>query len=70
MFPSISMQNTDDFRQMVRRFVENEINPHVEKWEEATHFPGARAFQKSRRFGAFGHHLPGRIWRQWPGLLV
>ena len=29
----------EDFRKTVRQFVENELFPHVEEWEEAEEFP-------------------------------
>lgn len=46
------------FRQMVRRFVENEINPHVEKWEEARLFPAHLLFKKAGELGLLGITYP------------
>ena len=34
------------FRQTVRRFVEQEINPHADEWEEAGIFPAHALFKK------------------------
>ena len=33
-------------REMTRRFIESEINPHVEKWEEERIFPAHELFKK------------------------
>ena len=43
------MQLTDEHRQLaetVARFVETEINPHVDAWEEAEEFPAHEVFAK------------------------
>ena len=50
-------QEHEMFRQMVRRFVEEEINPHVEEWEEAGIFPAHDLFKK---MGAQERHLHSR----------
>ena len=44
----------EDLRQMVRRFVENEINPHVDEWEEARIFPAHELFGKLGELGLLG----------------
>lgn len=46
------------FRQMVRRFVENEINPHVETWEEARIFPAHDLFKRAGALGLLGIIYP------------
>lgn len=46
------------FRQMVRRFVENEINPHVETWEEARIFPAHDLFKRAGDLGLLGIVYP------------
>ncbi|MCP4362950.1 MAG: acyl-CoA dehydrogenase [Chloroflexi bacterium] len=46
------------FRQMVRRFVENEINPYVEAWEEAEIFPAHDLFKKAGALGLLGITCP------------
>ena len=42
------------FRQAVRRLVEEEINPHVNEWEEAGIFPAHDLFAKLGAIGAIG----------------
>ena len=42
------------FRQTVRRFVESEINPHVEEWENGRIFPAHELFKKAGDLGMFG----------------
>jgi citronellyl-CoA dehydrogenase len=46
------------FRQTIRRFVEDEINPHVEAWEEAGIFPAHDLFKKLAALGALGLTYP------------
>ncbi len=46
------------FRQTVRRFVETEINPHVEKWEENRTFPAHDLFKKAGDLGLLGITYP------------
>ncbi|MDP3971823.1 MAG: acyl-CoA dehydrogenase family protein [Candidatus Nanopelagicales bacterium] len=51
------MRYTDEhrqFRQTLRDFVEKEINPHVDDWEEAEIFPAHELFPKLAAVGAFG----------------
>ena len=42
------------FRQVVRSIVENEINPHVDEWESAGIFPAHELFPKLAAVGALG----------------
>src|SRR5690242_3582259 len=51
-------QEHEMFRQMVRRFVEEEINPHVEEWEEAGIFPAHDLFKKMGDLGLLGLTYP------------
>ena len=51
-------QEHEMFRQMVRRFVEEEINPHVEEWEEAGIFPAHKLFKKMGDLGMLGLTYP------------
>ena len=44
----------EQFRKVVRSFIESEINPYVDEWEEARIFPGARVVPKLAEIGAFG----------------
>jgi citronellyl-CoA dehydrogenase len=46
------------FRQMVRRFVEEEINPHIDEWEEAGVFPAHDLFKKMGDLGMLGLTYP------------
>jgi citronellyl-CoA dehydrogenase len=46
------------FRQLVRRFVETEINPHVEAWEEQRGFPAHTLFKKMGDLGLLGLSYP------------
>jgi citronellyl-CoA dehydrogenase len=51
-------QEHEMFRQMVRRFVEEEINPHVEEWEEARIFSAHDLFKKMGDLGMLGLTYP------------
>ena len=51
-------QEHDMFRQLVRRFVEEEINPHVEEWEEVGIFPAHDLFKKMGDLGMLGLTYP------------
>jgi citronellyl-CoA dehydrogenase len=51
-------QEHEMFRQMVRRFVDEEINPHVEEWEEAGIFPAHELFKKMGDLGMLGLTYP------------
>jgi citronellyl-CoA dehydrogenase len=46
------------FRQSVRRFVGQEINPHVDEWEEAGIFPAHDLFKKMGDLGFLGLTYP------------
>ncbi|RMG97829.1 MAG: acyl-CoA dehydrogenase [Chloroflexi bacterium] len=46
------------FRQTVRRFVETEINPHVEEWEAQRIFPAHELFKKMGNLGLLGLTYP------------
>ena len=51
------MQFTEEheqFRKSVRRLVDEEINPHVDEWEEAGIFPAHELFPKLGEIGALG----------------
>jgi citronellyl-CoA dehydrogenase len=48
----------EEFRQMVRRFVQNEITPHVEEWEEQRQFPAHALFKKMGDLGLLGLSYP------------
>ncbi|MGE5453172.1 MAG: acyl-CoA dehydrogenase family protein [Acidobacteriota bacterium] len=42
----------------VKRFVENEINPHVDEWEKAEIFPAHELFKKMAALGLLGVKYP------------
>jgi citronellyl-CoA dehydrogenase len=55
------MQLTEDHRKIhdtVRKFVENEINPHVEQWEKEAIFPAHEVFKKLGDLGLLGISKP------------
>jgi citronellyl-CoA dehydrogenase len=50
----ITTPEHEQFRKVVRDLVENEINPHVDEWEEAGTFPAHELFPKLAAIGALG----------------
>ena len=44
----------EQFRKVVRSFVENEINPYVDQWEADHMFPAHELFPKVAQIGGFG----------------
>ena len=48
----------DAFRRVVRRFVETEINPHVEAWEAARIWPAHEVLKKMGNLGLLGLNYP------------
>ena len=46
------------FRRVVRRFVETEINPHVEEWEAARIWPARDVLKKMGNLGLLGLNYP------------
>ncbi len=55
------MQFTEEhhaLRETVRRFVETEINPHVDAWEAAGVFPAHELFKKAGELGLLGISKP------------
>ncbi len=57
MFSYFSAEH-EAFRQSVRRFVEAEINPHVEEWEEARLWPAHALLRKMGGLGLLGLSYP------------
>ena len=49
----------DQLRSSVRRFVDTELRPHVEEWEEAGRFPD-EVFRRAGELGFLGLHYPPR----------
>ncbi|MBI1321363.1 MAG: acyl-CoA dehydrogenase [Candidatus Hydrogenedens sp.] len=48
----------DQIRETVRKFVEAEINPHVDEWEKAGMFPAHEVFKKLGDLGLLGISKP------------
>ena len=46
------------FRQSIRKFVEQELNPHVDEWEEAGNWPGHEVLGKMGALGFLGLTYP------------
>jgi len=46
------------FRESVRRFIDQDINPYVDEWEEAEIFPAHELFKKAGDLGLFGLSYP------------
>lgn len=45
----------------VKRFIEQEVNPHVDEWEEAGIFPAHEVFGKLGALGMLGLSKPPRM---------
>ena len=48
----------NDLRKMVRSFIDNEINPHVEAWEDEGIFPAHKLFKQLGDLGLLGLTYP------------
>src|SRR5215468_3249266 len=58
---SLRMKFTEEhlqLRRTVREFVDKEINPHVDGWEQAGAFPAHDVFRKAGRLGLLGVNKP------------
>ena len=51
-------QEHEEIRRNLRRFIDNEINPHVEEWEDAQIFPAHELFRKMGALGFLGLTKP------------
>jgi citronellyl-CoA dehydrogenase len=51
-------QEHEEIRRNLRRFIDNEINPHVEAWEDAGIFPAHELFRKMGELGFLGLTKP------------
>jgi citronellyl-CoA dehydrogenase len=51
-------QEHEELKRTVERFVENELNPHVDEWEEAGIFPAHEVFKKLGDLGLLGLTKP------------
>ena len=54
----LETQEQKDLRETVRRFVDTEINPHVDEWEESQIFPARALFKKLGALGLLGISRP------------
>src|SRR3954453_19624054 len=48
----------EEIRRTLKRFIDEEINPHVEEWEEAEIFPAHELFKKMGALGLLGLTKP------------
>ena len=48
----------EELRRTLKRFIDEEINPHVEQWEEAEIFPAHEVFKKMGALGLLGLTKP------------
>ncbi len=48
----------EELRRTVRRFVEEELNPHIDEWEEAEIFPAREVLKKMGELGLLGISKP------------
>ncbi len=48
----------DALRKLVRDFVQNEVNPHIDEWEEAGIFPAHKLFKQMGDLGLLGLDYP------------
>jgi len=60
-------------RETVSSFIDNEINPHTDKWEADGIFPAHELFKKMGDLGLLGISKPaefGQIWQllRWPNM--
>jgi citronellyl-CoA dehydrogenase len=54
----IFTQEHEEIRRNLKRFIEAEINPHVDAWEEAEQFPAHEVFRKLGGLGMLGLTKP------------
>ncbi|GAB3108829.1 acyl-CoA dehydrogenase [Aestuariicella hydrocarbonica] len=48
----------EEIRRLVRRFIDNEVNPYVDEWEASGIFPAKALFKKMGALGLLGIHKP------------
>src|SRR5256885_9904106 len=61
------MLYTEQHRELMRsvtKFIEAEINPHAEEWEQAGIFPAHELFRKMGQQGLLGIHKPEKFGGQ------
>ena len=57
------------FRDLVRRFVQDEITPHVDEWEERGEAIPRELYRRMGELGLLRHRVPGAVRRGGRGLL-
>ena len=55
---SVFNEDHVELRRNIRKFIEKEINPYVEEWEEQGSFPGHKLFKKLGNAGYLGVNKP------------
>ena len=63
-------QEHEGIRRTVKQFIDAEINPHVDAWEEAGIFPAHELFKKLGDLGFLGVNKPDQVRRHGPRLLL
>src|ERR1700675_287736 len=51
-------QEHEEIRRTMKRFIDNEINPHVDEWKAAEQFPAHEVFKKLGNMGMLGLTKP------------
>ena len=51
-------QEHEEIRRAIKRFIDAEINPHVDEWEAAEQFPAHEVFKKLGNMGMLGLTKP------------
>jgi alkylation response protein AidB-like acyl-CoA dehydrogenase len=51
-------QEHEEIRRNLKRFIDNEVNPHVDEWEAAEQFPAHEVFKKLGNLGLLGLTKP------------
>jgi len=59
-----------EIQKTLKRFIDAEINPHVDEWEEAEMFPAHEVFKKLGNLGLLGLTKPEAYRRRRAGLLA
>ncbi len=63
-------QEHEELRRNLSKFIDNEINPHVDEWEDAEIFPAHELFKKMGALGFLGLTKPEELWRHGFGLFL
>ena len=54
-----------EIQRTLKRFIDEEINPHVDEWEAAEEFPAHEVFKKPRRARPARPHQAREVRRRW-----